>query len=44
MFRIINLHNKNRQLGSLKGLKEIYSLLIWFNIHERWFKNTERMF
>ena len=26
MFRIINLHNKNRQLGSLKGLKEIYSL------------------
>jgi hypothetical protein len=27
MFRIINLHNKNRQLGSLKGLKEIYSLI-----------------
>ena len=27
MFRIINLHNKNRQLGSLKGLKEIYSII-----------------
>jgi hypothetical protein len=27
MFRIINLHNKNRQLGSLKGLKEIYSTI-----------------
>jgi len=27
MFRIINLHNKNRQLGSLKGLREIYSTI-----------------
>ena len=27
MFRIINIHNKNRQLGSLKGLKEIYSTI-----------------
>ena len=27
MFRIINLHNKNRQLGSLKGLKEINSII-----------------
>ena len=27
MFRIINLHNKNTQLSSLKGLKEIYSLV-----------------
>ena len=27
MFRIINLHNKNRQLGALKGLKEIYSII-----------------
>jgi len=27
MFRIINLHNKNRQLGSLKGLKEIYNTI-----------------
>jgi hypothetical protein len=24
MFRIINLHNSNRQLGALKGLKDIY--------------------
>jgi len=32
MFRIINLHNKNRQLGSLKGLKEIYSLIDLRNI------------
>jgi len=27
MFRIINLHNKNRQLGALSGLKEIYSFI-----------------
>ena len=27
MFRIINLHNSNRQLGSLKGLKDIYSTI-----------------
>ena len=27
MFRIINLHNKNRQLGSLKGLKSIYNTI-----------------
>jgi len=27
MFRIINLHNKNTQLSTLKGLKEIYSLV-----------------
>ena len=27
MFRIINLHNKNRQLTALKGLKEIASLI-----------------
>jgi hypothetical protein len=27
MFRIINMHNKNRQLGSLGGLREIYSLI-----------------
>jgi len=32
MFRIINLHNKNRQLGSLKGLNEIYSLIELWNI------------
>jgi hypothetical protein len=27
MFRIINLHNSNRQLGALKGLKEISSII-----------------
>ena len=27
MFRIINLHNKNTQLDSLKGLREIYRLV-----------------
>jgi len=32
MFRIINLHNKNRQLGSLSGLKNIYSLIDFRNI------------
>jgi len=32
MFRIINLHNKNRQLGSLSGLREIYSLIDFRNI------------
>ena len=32
MFRIINLHNKNRQLNALKGLKEIYSLIDLRNI------------
>ena len=32
MFRIINLHNKNRQLGALIGLKEIYSLINLRNI------------
>ena len=32
MFRIINLHNKNRQLGSLKGLREIYDIIDLRNI------------
>ena len=32
MFRIINLHNKNRQLGALKGLREIYSLIALWDI------------
>ena len=27
MFRIINLHNKNTQLSSLKGLREIYKIV-----------------
>ena len=30
--RIINLHNKNRQLGSLKGLKEIWNTIGLMNI------------
>ena len=32
MFRIINLHNKNRQLGALKGLKDIYQLVELWNM------------
>jgi len=32
MFRIINLHNKNCQLGALSGLKEIYSFIDLKNI------------
>jgi len=32
LFRIINLHNKNRQLGALSGLKEIHSLIDLRNI------------
>ena len=32
MFRIINLHNKNRQLGALKGLREIYDIIDLRNI------------
>ena len=32
MYRIINLHNKNRQLGALTGLEEIYSLIDLRNI------------
>jgi len=45
MFRIINLHNKNRQLGSLKGLKEISSLIDLGSI-QRGFgpSNTEQCF
>ena len=33
MFRIINIHNKNRQLGSLKGLKEIWNIINLPNIN-----------
>jgi len=32
MFRIINLHNKNRQLGALKGLNDIYQLVELWNM------------
>ena len=34
MFRIINLHNKNRQLTALKGLKEIYETIDLGRIQE----------
>ena len=44
MFRIINLHNKNRQLGSLKGLKEIYSLINLPNIMRGNLKDTDECF
>jgi len=44
MFRIINLHNKNRQLGSLKGLKEINSLINLPNIMRGNLLDTEGAF
>ena len=44
MFRIINLHNKNRQLGSLKGLKEIYSLIDLPHIMRGGLQDTESAF
>jgi len=44
MFRIINLHNKNRQLGSLKGLKEISSLINLGNIQRGGLETTDDCF
>ena len=44
MFRIINLHNKNRQLGSLKGLKEIYNLINLPNISRGGLNDTNECF
>ena len=44
MFRIINLHNKNRQLGSLKGLKSISSLINLGNIQRGGLETTEDCF
>ena len=44
MFRIINLHNKNRQLGSLKGLREIASLINLGNIQRGGLKDTNDCF
>ena len=44
MFRIINLHNKNRQLGSLKGLKEIFNTIGLGNIMRGGLKNTNEAF
>ena len=40
--RIINLHNKNRQLGSLKGLKDIWNIIDLKNINR--LKNTNDAF
>ena len=42
MFRIINLHNKNRQLTALKGLKDIASLIKLGSISR--LKDTEDCF
>ncbi len=44
MFRIINLHNKNRQLGSLKGLKEITSLINLPNVMRGGLNDTTECF
>ena len=44
MFRIINLHNKNRQLTALKGLKEIASLINLGNIQKGGLENTRDCF
>jgi len=44
MFRIINLHNSNRQLTSLKGLKEISSLINLGNIQRGGLKTTDECF
>jgi hypothetical protein len=44
MFRIINLHNSNRQLGSLKGLKEINSLIDLPHIRRGGLKTTDDCF
>jgi hypothetical protein len=44
MFRIINLHNSNRQLGSLKGLKEIYQTINLGRIQRGLMKDTNEAF
>ena len=44
MFRIINLHNKNRQLGSLKGLKEIYETIDLGRIQRGMMRDTREAF
>jgi hypothetical protein len=42
MFRIINLHNKNTNLSSLKGLREIYKIINLKNISR--LKNSQDTF
>jgi len=44
MFRIINLHNKNRQLGALKGLKEIYETIDLGRIQRGLMRDTNEAF
>ena len=44
MFRIINLHNSNRQLGSLKGLKEIYDTIDLGRIQRGGMRDTQEAF
>ena len=44
MFRIINLHNKNRQLTALKGLKEIYETIDLGRIQRGLMKDTNEAF
>jgi len=44
MFRIINLHNKNRQLTALKGLKEIYESINLGGIQRGLLSETRQAF
>jgi len=44
MFRIINLHNKNRQLTALKGLKEIYESINLGGIQRGLLSDTRHAF
>ena len=44
MFRIINLHNSNRQLGALKGLKEIYETIDLGRIQRGGMRDTNEAF
>jgi hypothetical protein len=44
MFRIINLHNSNRQLGALKGLKEIYESIDLGRIQKGFMRDTNEAF
>ena len=44
MFRIINLHNSNRQLTALKGLKEIYETIDLGRIQRGLMRDTNEAF
>ena len=44
MFRIINLHNSNRQLTALKGLKEIYHTIDLGSIQKGFMRDTNDAF